>query len=715
MKKIALFIILALIAISAIAQQKPDYERSRTNQVLSDYAGKFRYFLAIPKGTALAVPSYVPDSNKTSNLFHKTDEMALYIGGYKYADTVTKIPLIQKGAALGVATLGGDGRVPSTQMPNNSISNHINVIKKHQIYWMGDSQTANGVAVRTLDTLLGSNWWVNNKGVQGERTDNFLSRFVTDVTSHKDAEYAVILGGINDVIFSYPATTTEANLQSMYNQAHAAQLKVIAVTLLPFKGNVNWTLARQAKVDSVNAWIKTSATNVDYRIDAYSIFNDPANPGMMKAIYYGTSPDYLHPNLLGYKVLGQTVYNGVTWTANNVTDTLGITNNVSINQNLRTTDTVIFRDIHLVPNQNNASGGVMGGGNLYMPPTTTTEGIIYSNNSPAIYFTGTGNTTVGISSMPLANAGQYSSNVGYGSLRNATNVSFSDAYGAFSAFNLIDGQGEFLGYQSGFNAVHSTGNVFLGKQSGFYETGNNKLFIDNTLRASEADGRVKAMIYGIFDDSPGASAQELHFNAKTYVNGTFSTNSTVYVGSYGTGASTDSLTVRHGGLLYAVPSTMYFQTTAGVANRLTGNLISALSSTGNTSNIEFNNTSNWNYGVMGSISGTGALGGDVFGLGYNSNSSGAFTPVIAWRDNGFAGVGYTSDPSSGNTFAVNGNSYFNGAINLKGYTVSGLPSGIIGRLAYVTDASSPTWGATVIGGGSTVALVMYDGAAWKVR
>lgn len=51
-------------------------------------------------------------------------------------------------------------------------------------------------------------------------------------------------------------------------------------------------------------------------------------------------------------------------------------------------------------------------------------------------------------------------------------------------------------------------------------------------------------------------------------------------------------------------------------------------------------------------------------------------------------------------------------ITLKGYTVATLPTGVQGHLAFVTDALAPTFGATVVGGGTVVALVFYNGAAY---
>lgn len=48
------------------------------------------------------------------------------------------------------------------------------------------------------------------------------------------------------------------------------------------------------------------------------------------------------------------------------------------------------------------------------------------------------------------------------------------------------------------------------------------------------------------------------------------------------------------------------------------------------------------------------------------------------------------------------------------YTVAGLPVGPIGSIARVTDATSPTIGNAVVGGGSANALVWYNNSTWTV-
>ena len=48
-------------------------------------------------------------------------------------------------------------------------------------------------------------------------------------------------------------------------------------------------------------------------------------------------------------------------------------------------------------------------------------------------------------------------------------------------------------------------------------------------------------------------------------------------------------------------------------------------------------------------------------------------------------------------------------------TVAGLPATpVVGMLTRVTDATSPTVGSIVAGGGAAAALVWYNGTNWRV-
>lgn len=60
---------------------------------------------------------------------------------------------------------------------------------------------------------------------------------------------------------------------------------------------------------------------------------------------------------------------------------------------------------------------------------------------------------------------------------------------------------------------------------------------------------------------------------------------------------------------------------------------------------------------------------------------------------------------------------FTTPVQLKVYTVSTLPTPASGTgwLAAVSDATSPTYGGALTGGGSTFALALWNGSAWRAH
>ena len=67
------------------------------------------------------------------------------------------------------------------------------------------------------------------------------------------------------------------------------------------------------------------------------------------------------------------------------------------------------------------------------------------------------------------------------------------------------------------------------------------------------------------------------------------------------------------------------------------------SDTATSNQIVFDNISNYNYGVIGTVSGNSTATGDVFGLGYTAAYATDFTPVLSWTANtGRVGIGTTS-------------------------------------------------------------------------
>ena len=91
---------------------------------------------------------------------------------------------------------------------------------------------------------------------------------------------------------------------------------------------------------------------------------------------------------------------------------------------------------------------------------------------------------------------------------------FNTAVGGLALYNIQDtaASNTALGRDAGHTLSTASGNVFLGFSAGYYETGSNKLFIDNATRASEADARTKALVYGVFDASPANQVLAINGN-----------------------------------------------------------------------------------------------------------------------------------------------------------------------------------------------------------
>lgn len=67
--KLFLNVMLLCVAFTLYGQQKPPYERTRTNQVMSDYGIWPKYFLGLPQGSSPVIPPWVPDSLKDGALY----------------------------------------------------------------------------------------------------------------------------------------------------------------------------------------------------------------------------------------------------------------------------------------------------------------------------------------------------------------------------------------------------------------------------------------------------------------------------------------------------------------------------------------------------------------------------------------------------------------------------------------------------------------------
>jgi len=140
------------------------------------------------------------------------------------------------------------------------------------------------------------------------------------------------------------------------------------------------------------------------------------------------------------------------------------------------------------------------------------------------------------------------------------------------------------------------------------------------------------------------------------------------------------------------------------------------------------------YGLYFSNSsgGSGIYGLVTSGTGIRVDNSGStraiYSNVLSTGDGivsnvqSGTGLNYVGQNNGAVTFTVNKTGdatantvTLNSVLKLKAYTVGTLPAGTVGDMAYVTDATAPTYNGILTGGGAVKIPVFYDGAAWKAH
>ena len=148
-----------------------------------------------------------------------------------------------------------------------------------------------------------------DRGISAQTTPQMLIRFRPDVIAMKP-RVVVILAGTNDIAGNTGPMTNDDiqnNLASMAELAKANNIRVVLASITPVSAyhaapNAPPQTTRRPveRVLAINAWMKAyAAANKHVYLDYYSAMIDSS--GMLKAEY---SEDDLHPNAVGYKVMG---------------------------------------------------------------------------------------------------------------------------------------------------------------------------------------------------------------------------------------------------------------------------------------------------------------------------------------------------------------------------------------------------------------------------
>lgn len=173
------------------------------------------------------------------------------------------------------------------------------------------------LSARLLENKSTANIGVLNLGiggncvVRGGLGPTALDRFDRDVLSQEGTKWLVILEGINDIGGIKSAEDAPVRAQElidayklMIDKAHAKGIKVYGCTILPFEKSFYDAPYRQEARDIVNTWIRTNS-GFDAVIDFdKAMASAPGSKTILANMHDG---DFLHPNELGYKRMGETI------------------------------------------------------------------------------------------------------------------------------------------------------------------------------------------------------------------------------------------------------------------------------------------------------------------------------------------------------------------------------------------------------------------------
>jgi len=175
------------------------------------------------------------------------------------------------------------------------------------IVFMGDSITESW-------KIINKDFFINNsyinRGISGQTTPQMVLRFRQDVIELQPS-VVVILAGINDIAENTGPISIcgiMGNIITMVELARANKIGVLLCTLLP-SNHFYWNPKMEPadKVIELNKLISNYATKNNITlVDYFSVMVDDTK-GLPKKY----SDDGVHPNLEGYKVMGELVKKGI--------------------------------------------------------------------------------------------------------------------------------------------------------------------------------------------------------------------------------------------------------------------------------------------------------------------------------------------------------------------------------------------------------------------
>jgi len=141
---------------------------------------------------------------------------------------------------------------------------------------------------------------VLNRGVNGDLTSGMLERFTSDVVDEKP-DYAIILGGTNDIGWGLDLTMVLRNLTSIYDAALENKISPVACSVPSILGFDELIPPRLGLNEKIRA--EAEKRNIRF-VDLFKATADPRNNRLSEEY----SADGLHLNPKGYRKTAEYIF-----------------------------------------------------------------------------------------------------------------------------------------------------------------------------------------------------------------------------------------------------------------------------------------------------------------------------------------------------------------------------------------------------------------------
>jgi lysophospholipase L1-like esterase len=146
-----------------------------------------------------------------------------------------------------------------------------------------------------------------NAVVSGGLGPTAQGRFQRDALGQSGVRWVIVLAGVNDIGWANSASVTD-DLIAAYHQfivkAHAADVLVYGVPILPFGGSQYDNPQRERLRNTVNDWIRNSG-QFDAVLALDAAVADPEQPTRLLSNY--DDGDQLHLSVAGYQAMADAI------------------------------------------------------------------------------------------------------------------------------------------------------------------------------------------------------------------------------------------------------------------------------------------------------------------------------------------------------------------------------------------------------------------------